>query len=176
MPAMANGQHCVQGSTSRRWLPKAATKLSAVCSLLVPLRVTPGNELMVQTSNSLSICFPVVSVLGFPIVSSKGCTHLQELLQKSLHQDDTRNLAMATPQSHLGLPAPWLYLLILVSQLVPGPGRGPGISNFNHRAPLPWQWSDGRPIKGQIDLFGAGDQWVGCRKGRMTPAAQGPGG
>lgn len=62
-----------------RWLPKAATKLTAVCSVLAPLKVTPGNELKVQTISSLSIWFPMASILGFPTQQRLS------LLQQGLH-------------------------------------------------------------------------------------------
>lgn len=62
-----------------RWLPKAATKLTVVCSLLAPLKVTPGNELKVQASNSLSIWFPLGSSLGIPTQQRFS------LLQQGLH-------------------------------------------------------------------------------------------
>lgn len=62
-----------------RWLPKATTKLIVVCSLLAPLKVSPGNELKVQVSNSLSIWFPMGSSLGFPTQQRLS------LLQQGLH-------------------------------------------------------------------------------------------
>lgn len=66
MPAMPNGQRCVRGNTSIKWLPKAATKLTAVCSLLAPLKVTSGNELKVQARNSPKALVPYGEHPGVP--------------------------------------------------------------------------------------------------------------
>lgn len=140
MPAMPNGQHCVRGNTSIKWLPKAATKLTAVCSLLAPLKVTPGNELKVQTRNSLRLWFPKGSVLGFPtqqrlsLLQQRLHPH-HELLGKPLHKD-SRNLAMATSPKSSRVTSP------LALPVHPGTSAGPRSwerSTSNLRAPLPWQ-------------------------------------